>query len=156
MTIKHRKVWNGTSAGLSRRAFVQVGLGATAAGFILKDKAAWAADKSTLGTYPAGVHGSTAFVGLITPLTGPYSSSGKDMQYGFELAVKHLNEGSPMTEAIPSLKGKKGVLGKKLTTGVADSETKPIPAIQAATGFILDNKAIMLSGGVNIAVSIAL
>ena len=156
MTIKHRKVWNGTSAGLSRRAFVQVGLGATAAGFILKDKAAWAADKSTLGTYPAGVHGSTAFVGLITPLTGPYSSSGKDMQYGFELAVKHLNEGSPMTEAIPSLKGKKGVLGKKLTTGVADSETKPNPAIQAATRFIRDNKAIMLSGGVNSAVSIAL
>ncbi|MGA8079161.1 MAG: ABC transporter substrate-binding protein, partial [Xanthobacteraceae bacterium] len=56
---------------------------------------------------------------------------------------------------IPSLKKGGGVLGKKIEFQVADSETKPDPAVQAATRFIRDNKAIMLTGTVNSAVSIA-
>ncbi len=156
MKIRQHKPRNAAGAGFSRRTFVQAGLGATAAGLLLNEKIAWAADKPALGTYPAGVHGSSVFVGGAMPLTGPYSSSGKDMKAGFELAVKHLNEGSPLTEAIPSLKGKKGVLGKKIETGVADSQTKPNPAIQAATRFIRNNKAIMLTGAVSSAVAIAL
>ena len=158
MTIDRRKSHNSTRAGVSRRKFIQTGLGVAATGLLLKDKIAWAAAEShpALGTFPAGVQGSSAFVGLVTPLTGPYSSSGKDMQAGFELAVKHLNEGSQITDQIPTLKSGKGVLGKKIETGVADSETKPNPAIQAATRFIRDNKAIMLTGGVSSAVSIAL
>jgi branched-chain amino acid transport system substrate-binding protein len=143
---------------LSRRKFVQVGLGATAAGLLVRDKVAWAAAEkhSALGTFPSGTEGSSIFVGGVMPLTGPYSSSGKDMQHGFDLAIKHLNEGSQITEQISSLKGKKGVLGKKIKSAVADSETHPNPAIQAATRFIRDNKAIMLTGGVSSAVSIAL
>jgi branched-chain amino acid transport system substrate-binding protein len=143
----------------SRRKIVQIGLGATAAGVLFKNKLAWAAAEKhpALGTFPAGgIQSSSIFVGGVMPLTGPYSSSGEDMQRGFELAAKHLNEGSQITERIPSLKPKKGVLGKKIETGVADSETKPNPAIQAATRFIHDNKAIMLTGGVSSAVSIAL
>ncbi len=149
---------NCPAADFSRRRFVQVGLGATAAGVLLKDKIAWAAAEKhpALGTFPAGVESKTVFIGGVMPLTGPYSSSGKDMQAGFDLAVKHLNEGSQITEQIPSLKSHKGVLGKKIETGIADSETKPDPAIQAATRFIRDNKAIMLTGGVSSAVSIAL
>ena len=158
MTIDRRKSHHSTRAGVSRRKFIQTGLGVAATGLLLKDKIAWAAAEShpALGTFPAGVQGSSAFVGLVTPLTGPYSSSGKDMQAGFELAVKHLNEGSQITDQIPTLKSGKGVLGKKIETGVADSETKPDPSIQAATRFIRDNKAIMLTGGVSSAVSIAL
>ncbi|MEJ2374971.1 MAG: substrate-binding protein [Pseudolabrys sp.] len=158
MTIKHRKPRNSAQAGVSRRSFMQVGLGATAAGLMLKDNVAWAAMEKhpALGTYPAGVHDGTAFVGGVMPLTGPYSSSGKDMKAGFELAAKHINDGSQITDAIPSLKGKKGLLGKKLETGVADSQTKPNPAIQAATRFIRNNKAIMLTGAVSSAVAIAL
>ena len=90
------------------------------------------------------------------PLTGPYSSSGKDMQLGFEMAVDHLNKGSAVTEQIPTLKKGNGVLGKKIEFQVADSETKPDPAVEAATRFIRDNKAIMLTGTVNSAVSIAI
>ena len=146
-------------AGLSRRQFVQVGLaGATAAGALFRGGSALAAGKSypALGTFPAGIHNNSVFVGGVMPLTGPYSSSGKDMQYGFELAVKHINEGSGVAEHMASLKGHKGLLGKKIETGVADSETKPNPAIQAATRFIHNNKAIMLTGAVSSAVAIAL
>jgi ABC-type branched-subunit amino acid transport system substrate-binding protein len=155
----HRHKQNYSSrAGFSRRTLLQVGLGAAATGALLKNSVAWAAGDThpALGTFPAGIQSKSVFVGGVMPLTGPYSSSGKDMQYGFELAVKHLNEGSQVTEQIPSLKSHKGVLGKKIETGVADSETKPDPAIQAATRFIRDNKAIMLTGGVSSAVSIAL
>jgi branched-chain amino acid transport system substrate-binding protein len=142
----------------SRRTFVQMGVGAAAAGLMLKSNLVRAATEkhSALGTFPAGVQNQEVFVGGVMPLTGPYSSSGKDMQNGFNLAVKHLNEGSKIIEQISSLKGKKGVLGKKIKNGVADSETKPNPAIQAATRFIRDDKAIMLTGGVSSAVSIAL
>jgi branched-chain amino acid transport system substrate-binding protein len=142
---------------LSRRTMIKAGLGAGAAGLLLPNGALPAlAQQKTLGTFPAGVASSNVFVGAICPLTGPYSASGKDMQRGFELAVDHLNNGSAVTEAMPSLKGKKGVLGKKIEFQVADSETKPDTAVQAMTRFIRDNKAIMCTGGVASSESIAM
>ena len=147
-----------TGASVSRRTLMKAGLGATAADFLLRETAlpAFAADRPALGTFPAGTSGSSVFVGGVMPLTGPYSSSGKDMQLGFELAVEHLNNGSRVTDQIPTLKKGKGVLAKKVEFQVADSETKPDVAVQAATRFIRDNKAIMLTGGVSSAVSIAM
>ena len=153
---------NGSSAkadmSVSRRTLMKAGLGVTAAGFLLRGRTlpAFAKDNPALGTFPAGTTGSSVFVGGVMPLTGPYSSSGKDMQLGFELAIDHLNNGSRVTEQIPTLKKGKGVLGKKIEFQVADSETKPDTAIQAATRFIRDNKAIMLTGGISSAVSIAM
>jgi branched-chain amino acid transport system substrate-binding protein len=142
----------------TRRGFIG-GFGAVAAAAIALPgiaRRAAAAGYPALGTFPAGARGAEIFVGLVTPLTGPYASSGQDMQKGFELAVAHLNEGSPITAAVSSLKNARGVLGKKIRFQVADSETQPNPSIQAATRFIQDNHAIMLTGGVSSAVSIAL
>lgn len=141
---------------VSRRSLVKAGLGATAAGLLLPKTRVWAKDYPALGTFPAGADSSTVFVGGVMPLTGPYSASGKDMQLGFELAIEHLNNGSRVTEQIPTLKKGNGVLGKKLAFAVADSETKPDTAVQAATRFIRDNKAIMFTGGVSSAESIAM
>jgi branched-chain amino acid transport system substrate-binding protein len=141
---------------VSRRGLIKAGLGATAAGFLLPKTRVWAKDYPALGTFPAGADSSTVFVGGVMPLTGPYSASGKDMQFGFELAIEHLNNGSRVTEQIPTLKKGNGVLGKKLAFAVADSETKPDTAVQAATRFIRDNKAIMFTGGVSSAESIAM
>ena len=151
---------NGTTArafDLSRRDLFKAGLGLAAGGAVLSTGAlkALAAEHPALGTYPAGVGAKSVFVGGIMPLTGPYSDSGFDMRRGFELAVEHLNHGSKIVEAVPTLKGN-GVLKRKIEFEVADSETKPNPSIQAATRFIRDRKAIMLTGGVNSAVSIAL
>ena len=53
------------------------------------------------------------------------------------------------------LKGK-GVLGKTLRYKVADSQTKPNVAVQAQTGFIQTDKAIMITGSVSSATAIAL
>jgi branched-chain amino acid transport system substrate-binding protein len=145
-------------ASVSRRSLMKAGLGATAAGLLLPKatRPALAQDRPALGTYPAGTGGSTVFVGGIFPLTGPYSASGKDEQLGFQLAIEHLNNGSAITEQIPTLQKGNGVLGKKIEFQVADSETKPDTAVQAATRFIRDNKAIMLTGGVSSAESIAM
>ena len=143
---------------LSRRSLMKAGIGATVTGVLLPRiiSPAWAKDAPALGTFPAGTSGSTIFVGCLVPLTGPYSSSGKDMQLGFELAVEHLNNGSRITEQIPTLKKAKGVLGKKIEFQIADSQTQPNPAVQAATRYIRDKKAIMITGGISSAVSIAL
>ncbi len=142
----------------TRRRLIQAGFGVAAAAIALPrlSATARAASYPALGTFPAGAQGNTIFIGLITPLTGPYASSGQDMQKGFELAVEHLNDGNPITKAVPSLQKAPGVLGKKISFQVADSQTKPDPSIEAATRFIHDNHAIMLTGGVNSAVSIAL
>jgi len=143
---------------VSRRGLMKAGLGASA-GLLLPRMGATALAQTkypALGTFPAGVGDKSVFIGGVMPLTGPYSASGKDMQLGFELAVEHLNKGSRVTEQIPTLKKGNGVLGKTIQFQVADSQTKPDPAVEAATRFIRDNKAVMLTGTVNSAVSIAL
>jgi branched-chain amino acid transport system substrate-binding protein len=143
---------------VSRRGLMKAGFGASA-GLLLPRLGAPAfaqAKYPPLGTFPAGVGDKSVFIGGIMPLTGPYSASGKDMQLGFQLAIEHLNNGSRVTEQIPSLKKGGGVLGKKLEYQVADSETKPDTAVQAMTRFIRDNKAIMCTGGVASNESIAM
>jgi ABC-type branched-subunit amino acid transport system substrate-binding protein len=111
--------------------------------------------EDTVGNFPAGVAGSTAFVGLTIPLTGPYSAEGDDMQKGYQLGIEHLNGGGGLVGKISTLSGK-GVLGKKIEYKVADTQTQPDPAVQAATNFINNNKAIMISGSVSSAEAIAL
>ena len=49
--------------------------------------------EDAVGNFPAGVSGSTAFVGLTIPLTGPYSAEGDDMLMGYLLGIDHLNNG---------------------------------------------------------------
>jgi ABC-type branched-subunit amino acid transport system substrate-binding protein len=158
-SMPHNSISVKTGCVISRRSLMKVGLGVSAASFLLRGTTMPALAEMkfpNLGTFPSGASANQVFVGGVMPLTGPYSSSGKDMQLGFALAVDHINHGSRVTEQIPTLKKGNGVLGKKIEFQVADSETDPDAAVQAATRFIRDNKAIMLTGGVSSAVSIAL
>ena len=127
---------------LRASAGVAAGLGAGAPGFHM----AVAADEGTIGTYPAGTQGSSVFVGLMCPLTGSYSADGEDLRRGYVLAFDDLNKGTGLIGRL--LHGKRGLLGKKVEYKVADSETNPNTAVQHATEFITQNKAIMISGGV--------
>ncbi len=127
-----------TSAGAA------AGLGAGAGAF----RVGLAADEGTLGTYPAGTSGDSVFVGLCCPLTGSYGADGEDLRRGYILAFDDLNKGTGLIGSIPSLRGKRGLLGKKVTYKIADTETNPNTAVQHATEFIGQNKAIMISGGV--------
>jgi branched-chain amino acid transport system substrate-binding protein len=113
------------------------------------------AAEETIGNYPAGVQGDSIFVGVTTPLTGPYSADGEDHLKGYQLAIEHLNGGGGLVGKIPTLNGK-GVLGKKLVFKYADTQTQPNPAVQAQTQFITQDKAIMITGCVSSAEAIAL
>jgi len=146
------------SSSFTRRGILKAGLGAGVMGLLLPVAAprVWAKTYPTMGTYPAGVQGASIFAAGLFPLTGPYAAMGHDEQRGFELVVEHLNNGSQVTEAVPSLKKGGGVLGKKIQLGVADTETRPNPAVQAATRFINDNKAIVMTSSVSSAVAVAL
>ncbi|VTU26095.1 substrate-binding protein [Variovorax sp. PBL-E5] len=143
---------NGASS-IHRRGILKAGA-AAAAGALLPGMA-MADDYPALANYPAGVAGDSVFVGLPVDLTGPYSAEGADERRGYELAAEQLNAGHPNVLKISPLT-KKGVLGKKIVLGVADAETKPNTAVQAATRFIHENKAMMISGSVSSAVAIAL
>jgi branched-chain amino acid transport system substrate-binding protein len=142
----------------TRRGVLKAGLGLSTASLLMPIAAprVWAKTYPSLGTYPAGVEGKSIFVGGVMPLTGPYAAAGEDQKRGFELAVEHLNNGSRITEAVPSLKKGGGVLGKKIDYEVGDSQTKPNPAVQTGSRFIHQNKAILLIGSVSSAVAVAL
>ena len=135
-------------AALDRRQVMQLGVGA-AGGLLVPGL--WAdlarAAEAPLGTWPAGVAGDSVFVGVTSPLTGPYSADGKDHVKGYELAFAEINAGGANPQAW-GLKGK-GVLGKQIKYGVADSELKPNVAVQAQTQFIQRDKAIMITGCVS-------
>ena len=141
--------------GLDRRQMLQLGLGA-AGGLLLPGLggAAAMAAEAPIGTWPAGSSGDSVFVGVTSPLTGPYSADGKDHVLGYELAFAEINEGGATAKAW-GLKGK-GVLGKQIRHGVADSELKPNVAVQAQTQFIQRDKAIMITGCVSSATAVAL
>ncbi len=116
---------------------------------------ALAADQPPIGTWPAGVSGDSVFVGVSVPRTGTYAVPGEDELKGIELAIEHLNSGNELIRKI-SPHTTKGVLGKEVKHGVADSEAKPNTAVQNETKFINDNKAMMICGCVSSAEAVAL
>jgi len=140
------------SRKFSRRAILKVG---AAIGALPLVKVSRGFAQETIGNFPAGASGPSVFVGLTVPLTGPYSAEGDDMQRGYKLGIEHLNNGGGLVSKIPTLSGR-GVLGKKIEYKIADTQTQPDPAVQAATNFITNNKAIMISGSVSSSEAIAL
>jgi ABC-type branched-subunit amino acid transport system substrate-binding protein len=140
---------------ITRRSLLRAG-GALAAATALPRFARAAESHPALGsTYPAGSQGSSVFIGITVPRTGTYAVQGEDELKGYMLAVEHINEGNPLIKKI-SPKTTKGVLGKEVKYGVADSEAKPNTAVQAQSRFISENKAILMTGSTSSAVAVAL
>ena len=113
------------------------------------------ADQPAIGTWPAGSQGNTVFIGASVPRTGTYAVQGEDELKGYQLAIEHINAGHELIKKI-SPKTTKGVLGKEVKLGVADSAAKPNEAVQAQQRFISENKAVMITGGTSSAVAVAL
>lgn len=126
--------------------------GAMAAG--LPDYAL-AAGEAPLGTWPEGSSGPSVFVGLSVPRTGTYAVAGEDEIKGALLAIEHINSGDPQIRKIAP-KITKGVLGKQVTYGIADSQAKPNVAAENGSKFIAENKAVLLAGSVSSAAAVAL
>jgi branched-chain amino acid transport system substrate-binding protein len=144
-------------SGLSRRHALMAGgtaLGGAMFGRFMA-MPAYAANEPPIGTWPEGSSGSSVFIGITVPRTGTYAVQGEDELKGYQLAVEHLNSGDPLIKKI-SPKTTKGVLGKEVKYGVADSAANPNNAIQAQTKFIHDNKAVLITGSTSSAVAVAL
>ena len=138
----------------TRRTLLQAGGGLLAATAL--PRFAFAADNQPpIGTWPGGSEGSSVFIGISVPLTGTYAAQGKDELNGYQLAVEHINSGDPLIKAF-SPKAKKGLLGKEVKYGVADSEAKPNIAVQEQQRFISENKAVLMTGSTSSAVAVAL
>ena len=142
-------------ASMSRRHLLQAGTGLLSGAMLSAGlpTLAWA-DNPPLGTWPAGVSGSSVYVGICLPRTGTYAVPGEDELKGYELAIEHVNSGNDLIRKI-SPHTTKGVLGKEVKFGVADSEAKPNTAVQAQSRFISENKAMMIAGSVSSAVAVA-
>lgn len=139
---------------IRRRRLVQAGAAAAvlaAGGRALRP--AHAAE-APVGTWPAGAAGNSVFVGVTSPLTGAYSADGKDHALGYELAFAEINAGDASARAW-GLKGK-GVLGKEVRHAIANSQLNANVAVQAQTGFIQSDHAIMITGCVSSAEAVAL
>ncbi len=137
----------------TRRAMLRTG-GALAAAAALP-RFVRAEDRPPLGTWPDGSSGSSVFIGITVPRTGTYAAQGEDELKGYMLAVEHINSGAPLIKQI-SPKTTKGVLGKEVKYGVADSAAKPNTAVEEQQRFISENKAILMTGSTSSAVAVAL
>ncbi len=137
----------------SRRAVLAGAAGL--AGAAMLPAGARAADQPAIGTFPAGTSGDTVFIGITIPRTGTYAVSGEDVLKGYQLAIEHLNAGDPLIRMI-SPHTTKGVLGKQVIFGVADSGAKPNNAVQNGSRFISQNKASVITGCVSSAEAVAL
>src|SRR5690349_5868624 len=139
----------------TRRAMLKAGSALVATAALPRFARAAAATHPPIGTYPAGSSGSSVFIGITVPRTGTYAVQGEDELKGYQLAVDHINSGHELIKKI-SPKTTKGVLGKEVKYGVADSAAKPNEAVQAEQRFITENKAILLTGSTSSAVAVAL
>jgi ABC-type branched-subunit amino acid transport system substrate-binding protein len=144
-----------THPAATRRALLKAGGGLAAAAMLRPARGRAAESYPPIGTYPAGSAGDSVFIGITVPRTGTYAVQGEDELKGYQLAVEHINAGDPLIRAI-SPKTSKGVLGKKVTYGVADSEAKPNTAVQEQSRFISENKAVLITGSTSSAVAVAL
>ena len=145
------------SSVASRRHLLQAGAGLVGGALLQAGlpRGAFAANEPPLGDYPAAVAGASVFIGICLPRTGTYAVPGEDELKGYQLAIEHLNNGNPLIRQI-SPNTTKGVLGKQVRHGVADSEAKPNAAVQAQSRFISQDKAIMITGSVSSAVAVAI
>lgn len=147
------------SASAPRRSFLKTSAG-VAGGLLLPasySSSVFAQDKEypPLGNYPAGVAGDKVVAGLTLDLTGPYSAEGAGQKRGFELAAEMINNGDERVRKVSPLTTK-GILGKRLELAIGDAETRPNSAVQAATRFLRQDKAMMIAGSVSSSVAIAL
>ncbi len=142
---------------VSRRALLQAGAGLAGSALLpsLTSPAFAVGENAPIGTWPAGSSGNSVFIGITVPRTGTYAVQGEDELKGYQLAIEHINSGHELIKKI-SPKTKKGVLGKEIKFGVADSEAKPNTAVQAQSRFITENKAVLITGSTSSAVAVAL
>ena len=143
-----------STAKSTRRAVLRAGGGLFAAATLPHVDHA-AENHPPMGTYPAGSSGSSVFIGITVPRTGTYAVQGEDELKGYMLAVEHINNGDPLIRMI-SPRTTKGVLGKEVKYGVADSEAKPNTAVQEQSRFISENNAVLITGSTSSAVAVAL
>ncbi|MEO8923895.1 MAG: substrate-binding protein [Caldimonas sp.] len=154
--MSRKNGFDGVSNGVSRRAVVQAGVGLAGGGLLSTFSAPlFAADHPAIGTYPAGSSGDSVFIGIAVPRTGAYAVQGEDELKGWQLAVEHINSGNELMRKI-SPKTTKGVLGKTVKIGIADSAAKPNTAVQAEQRFISENNAVLMTGSTSSAVAVAL
>jgi ABC-type branched-subunit amino acid transport system substrate-binding protein len=150
--MKSQSTTNATRRSLLRTG-LQAGGGLLAATTL--PAVARAEDRPPIGTWPDGSTGSSVFIGIAVPRTGTYALQGEDELKGYLLAIEHINSGNELIKKI-SPKTTKGVLGKEVKYGVADSEAKPNTAVQEASRFISENKAVLITGSTSSAVAVAL
>jgi branched-chain amino acid transport system substrate-binding protein len=154
--MKSRIFESDVNAGVSRRALLQAGAGLLGGALLPGSMGpALAEDRPAIGTFPDGSSGSSVFIGISVPRTGTYALQGEDELKGYQLAVEHINSGDELIRKI-SPKTTKGVLGKDVKFGVADSGAKPNEAVQAEQRFITENKAVLMTGSTSSAVAVAL
>src|SRR5690606_18681776 len=144
-TVEDKKVQDRQDSTTKRRGFLKTST-AVAGGLLVPgaySSAAFGQEKKypKLGNYPDGVAGDTVVAGLRLDLTGPYSAEGAGQKRGFELAAETSNAGDPRVKKVTPLT-KQGILGKKIVLAIGDAETKPNSAVQAATRFIRQDKAM--------------
>ena len=110
-------------------------------------------DYAPVGNWP--VEGNSVTYGFNGPLSGALGPDGQDQQRGFDLALKHLNNGGGLVEVSDTLTGD-GVLGKQVEGVRADTAGNPETATSNIQGMIQQDNIQYWTGGMSSTVTIAM
>ena len=106
-----------------------------------------------VGNWPP--EGDTITYGFNGPLSGALGPDGQDQQRGFDLAIKHLNNGGGLVDVAGPLSGD-GVLGKQIEGVRADTAGNPETATSNIQGMIQQDNIQFWTGGMSSTVTIAM
>ena len=152
-----RLIEQGMRASVSRRTLLQGGAGliggAVLSGGLMMP--AMAAGQDPIGTWPAGSRATRCSSASRCRAPAPTPCRARTSSRATSSRSSTSTTGHELIKKI-SPKTKKGVLGKEVKLGVADSAAKPNEAVQAQQRFISENKAVMITGGTSSAVAVAL
>ena len=123
-------------SGITRRDLVRNAGIAGLAGLVVGGAGGYfAAPRGSAGAGGASGGGGTLNVGIMAPVTGPYSGDGEEMVRGAEMAIAEINE-------------KGGVLGQQLELVVGDvADQAPENFVQAAERLVSRDNCVAVSAG---------
>lgn len=142
MTEQKSAVGNAKKSGISRRDLVRNASIAGAAGLLAGGAGGYflAPRGGTAGGGAAA--GGKIKIGIVAPVTGPYSGDGQEMVRGAEMAVEDINKFG-------------GVMGQEVELVVADiSDQAPENYIQAAERLVSREKVVAVTSGYATATSV--
>lgn len=108
------------------------------------------------GTATDGEEDGAVRIGVAVPQSGAYGNEGEELEAGYLLAIRHINDDSGAIDTAPFEALSGGVLGENIELTIEDTESSGEGARRAAETVITEGDVDVLVGGVSREEAVAL